>query len=98
MHRERLLMVVIVALLVGFGLLLYHSYIRQPQVVVARAFQLVDDTGRIRAIIGISPEGMAAITLYDSQNHERATIGVLPAGEPKIVLRERDYRPVWAAP
>lgn len=43
----------------------------QTQVVRAQRFELVDPAGKVRSVLGISPEGHAAFWLYDAQERRK---------------------------
>jgi len=59
---------------------------------------LSDVEGRERVLIGVEPDGTAAITLSDEAGRLRASLGVRPDGSPAMVLRGGDGEETFRAP
>ena len=53
--------------------------------VVAKAFVVRDDDGRVRGVLGLSG-GAVAMTLLDSTGQMRADVGVAEGGTPSLLL------------
>ena len=66
--------------------------------VVTEAVQLVDDNGKVRAILGVNPKGTATFALFDKDGKERATVGLLEDGSPVVVMRDKEGKAIWGAP
>src|ERR1700719_3107704 len=87
--------------LMGAGLLPYLSDSKshgmmataaaaQPQEVLsARRIQLVDNTGRTRAELAMSPDGGPGVFFYDTAGRNRLVLGLCPPSE--------GGQPLWGA-
>ena len=98
MTKERMMAAAIVVLMLAVVLLVYQCYVRQPDVVIARAVQLVDANGNKRALFSVSDDGMVSIGFADEQGKVKASFGLLPDGTPVAVMKDKDGKPVWGAP
>lgn len=98
MNRERILAVAVLMLTLCVVFLAYRVFVFEPMVVKARAFELVDESGHRRALLGISPEGTVALGLFDQRGRVRSSMGLLPNGEPVTVMRDEDGKVAWGAP
>jgi hypothetical protein len=58
-----------------------------PDVVQARAFEVVDSNGQVRGALGVTSDG-PALLITDAAGHGRAGLGLGPTGEPVLVLRD----------
>ncbi len=98
MRRENILAGVVLLLAVAVTLLAYWAFTYEPEVVGAKAFELLDEEGNRRALLGISPEGTVALGFFDEDGCLRSSVGILPSGKPMIVMTEADGKVVWGAP
>lgn len=58
--------------------------------VSARGFLVKDPSGKTRAVLGVSSNGIASLALTDEENQPRISIRVDGAGGPQVALRTRD--------
>lgn len=66
-----------------------------PQSITAHAFEVVDDSGNVRARMSADPIGDTGIRFYDAHFAMRAMMAVLPSGEARIDLNDaHDYRSI----
>ena len=61
-----------------------------PDYVSARGFLVKDPSGKTRAVLGVSSNGIASLALTDEENQPRVSIRVDGAGAPQLALRTRD--------
>ena len=61
-----------------------------PEYVSARGFLVKDPSGKTRAVLGVSSNGIASLALTDEENQPRVSIRVDGAGAPQVALRTRD--------
>jgi len=91
MSRDRVLIALAVAcLLVAAGAVGYGAGKGGdvPEVVRAQAFELVDEEGKARAVLGLGREGAPNLDLKDANGLKRATLALLPDGSPVLVLND----------
>jgi len=60
------------------------------QVVRAERFELVGSKGKVRADLGLLPDGTLALDLHDRDGKLRAHLGLLPDGSPGLALCDTD--------
>ena len=95
MNRNRLTMIMLIISLIVNVLTLSAVFLHDKPVVVTQAIRLVDNQGHLRGLIGVSPDGMSTIALYDAQERERAVIAVPADGEARMVMQDKDHKPLW---
>jgi hypothetical protein len=69
--------------------------VKAAKVLQAQRFELVDSAGRVRAELGLSPEGNPALTLWSnkagaSKVHTRASLWLAKDGSPRLSLWDGD--------
>jgi len=60
------------------------------KVVTAQAFRLVDRDGKLRATLGLGPEGSAGLAVRDNGDVDRVVMYLQPDGSPAVSLADRD--------
>lgn len=80
-NRERLMVAAFFVMAAAMALMTYRAFFFEPSYIGTEKLEIIDETGTRRAILGVSPEGMAGLVLYDSAGQVRSTIGVLPDGQ-----------------
>ncbi len=53
---------------------------------------------RVRAVLGVGPDGLTLLALDDANGKKHAELGVASDGTPGLVLSDKDGTPVWSAP
>jgi hypothetical protein len=79
-------------LLLLLGVLLYERPARAeavPAVLRAQAFELVDNRGRVRAQLNVTPGGEAVLRLRDAKGTIRVKLGADEAGSGLLLANER---------
>ena len=57
-----------------------------PDLVNARRFELVDAAGKVRAVLGLEPDGSPTLDLFDPAGRMRAFLKLGPDGSPGLAL------------
>jgi len=60
----------------------------------ARNFALFDQAGKRRAVLSVSPRGLAGFDFYDNAGVSRVQLGVLPDGTSIFGFSDKDGKPV----
>lgn len=69
----------------------------ETEVIRARAIQMVDDDGRVRAELGIDADGSAGLFLYDSEGRTRACLVHDPSQSALYLFDDQNVIRVGAA-
>lgn len=84
------------AILLGLTAALLAVYARQAgataDVVQAQRFVLRDDSGLIRAVLGVQPDGSTRFALQDRDGRPRLQLTLLADGSPGVALKDREGR------
>lgn len=59
-----------------------------PEVIRAQKFELVDEEGKVRAVLGLGRDGAPNLDLSDAKGLKRATLALLPDGSPVLMLSD----------
>jgi len=65
-----------------------QAKVSAPEVIRAQRFELVDEKGSPRAMLGLLLHGGPGFTLYDEKGNMRATLMVLPDGSPGFTFSD----------
>ncbi|MCH8236226.1 MAG: hypothetical protein IIC29_08910 [Chloroflexi bacterium] len=68
-----------------------------PDVVRAKRFELVDDDGHTRAVIGRLADGSPHVVLADADGRMRCAIWLAPNGTPSLAFFDENGRRSWLA-
>lgn len=68
-----------------------------PEVVRAKRFELVDDDGHTRAVIGRLADGSPHVVLADTDGRMRCAIWLAPNGTPSLAFFDDNGRRSWLA-
>jgi CheY-specific phosphatase CheX len=68
-----------------------------PEVVRAKRFELVDDDGHTRAVIGRLGDGSPHVILADDKGQMRCAIWLAPNGTPSVAFFDANGRRSWIA-
>jgi hypothetical protein len=110
MGRKQYGLVVLLALVAGFIGGVFSSQIfasrplftekepRQQKVVVAEKFRLVDETGMVRAALGLTRKGQPGLGMLDKRGLPRIVLGIGKNGQPSLVMWDQKANPIWSAP
>jgi len=110
MGRKQYSLIVLLALLAGFigGVISSQIFVGRPlftqkeakpqKVVVAEKFRLVDQTGMVRAALGITREDQPGLGLLDKNGIPRIVLGIGKHGRPSLVMWDQKANPIWSAP
>ncbi len=63
-------------------------YEETHEVVRAKSFELVDEEGELRALMGSSPNGSVGLEIYGDDETPRLTVGINRGGTARIDLRD----------
>lgn len=63
---------------------------QDPVVITAREFQIVDDDGTVRAILGTQPDGCSGLYLYDKTSRSRVVLDTKPDGRSGLYLYDKN--------
>ncbi len=58
----------------------------QAAVIQAKRFELLDENGQRRAVLGFADDRAPALALFDKEGHLRAELGLRPDGGPKVLF------------
>lgn len=68
-----------------------------PEVVRAKRFEMVDDDGHTRAVIGRLGDGSPHVVLADPDGRMRCAIWLAPNGKPSVAFFDNSGRRTWIA-
>ena len=68
-----------------------------PDVIRARRFELVDDDGHTRAVLGRLADGSPHIVLADTDGRMRCAVWLAPNGTPSLAFFDDHGRRSWLA-
>ncbi len=94
--KKKILSAIVVLLCVGFVVVAHAAFLYDRPTIRCQAVEIVDDTGRMRATLGVSKDGTTAIGFYDAGGNMRCSVGVTKEGEPSIIMQDQQL--IWGAP
>ena len=68
------------------------------KIVAAKAFQLVDDDGNVRALLGLRSMEGVGLWLYDKEGKALAALEVLSGGTGSVTIGDKEGKVIWAKP
>ena len=77
--KEEILSAIVILLCVGFVVVAHAAFLYDRPTIRCQALELVDDSGRTRATLGVSKDGTVALGLYDQEGRLRSSVGLTPA-------------------
>jgi hypothetical protein len=110
MKKQHMVMLVLAALLAGLGGGIVSSQFLNVQpalaetsprisaIVTAKAFQLVDDNGNVRALLGLRSMEGAGLWLYDTDGKALAALEVVEDGSGSVTLGNKEGKIIWSKP
>lgn len=63
-----------------------------PKAIRAHEFDVVDNSGNVRATMNFIPSGESGVAVYDAKGHPRAVMAVAPSGSPSLALSDSEGR------
>jgi hypothetical protein len=89
-NRRLRVMIGALALVGGALITMAQASSSGSEVVEARQFVLRDDSGRVRAVLGTTPDGAAGLNLDDASGKTRVALDVDYAGSPGLDLFDQN--------
>jgi hypothetical protein len=70
---------------------------RISKIVAAKAFQLMDEDGNVRALLGLRSMGVG-IWLYDKSGKALAALEVVEGGTGSVTIGDKEGKVIWSKP
>jgi hypothetical protein len=99
MSRERVLLgLAVVCLLVAVGAVGYGAGKASdvPEVIQAQRFEMLDEEGRVRAVVGLGDDDGAGLAVMDEKGHALLALGTKPDGSAGLVVLRETGMPIIA--